>query len=284
MPASRCCIFGCSSRRVKTAIVRCRSRYSSMSRLMNLVVLRCGGLLVERGQPLDDAGDGLVEAPHRELAGDARHLDRHVVDVVAGEQLARALQAAVGLALAEHGLAEEVDVEAHAVGAQVGERLVEVLRRRVDDQVADHLAQHPAGDRDDDPRAAGSRTRRRRRSRIAGTRAGSAGSCGRPARGSCAATRRSSGRMTPSTNPSVNSRPRGSLSTPARRSALGSGLAVSLWVSHCRTRVSTSSTVGRSAMAFSGGTHGTQSAPSRRISKSDVSRTVSFGVDTKDAP
>ena len=91
--------------------------------------------------------------------------------------------------------------------------------------------------------------------------------------------------MTPSTNPRVNSSPRGSFSTPARRSALGSGLAVTLCASHCRTRVSTSSTVGRPAMTFRdfwGARTGTSLRPPDALAKamfraryrSGVTRTV----------
>ncbi len=96
------------------------------------------GELVERRELRDDLGDGLVERPHRELAHDARHLDRHVVDVVAGEELVGAAQAAVGLVLAEHGLAEEVEVEAVARLAERRDGGAELRRRRVEHEVADH--------------------------------------------------------------------------------------------------------------------------------------------------
>ncbi len=102
---------------MNTATVRSRSWYSSMSRLMN-VGSPVGRALVQRRQLLDDAGDGLVERPHRELAGDRRDLDRDVVDVVALEQLHRAVAATGGFALAEHGLAEEVEVEAVTAGSE----------------------------------------------------------------------------------------------------------------------------------------------------------------------
>ena len=68
---------------MNTAIVRSRSRYSSMSRLMN--VGRRGRRRrrrqIERHQALDDLVDDLVERPHRDVARDRRHLDRDVVDV-----------------------------------------------------------------------------------------------------------------------------------------------------------------------------------------------------------
>ncbi len=105
--------------------------------------------LVERRQLLDDAGDGLVERPHRQLAGDGRHLDRHVVDVVALEQLHRAVAAVRGLALAEDRLAEQVEVEPVAAGAQALDRLAELRGTGVDDEVADHAPQGAPGDRHD---------------------------------------------------------------------------------------------------------------------------------------
>ncbi|PJI51784.1 hypothetical protein CTI14_53670, partial [Methylobacterium radiotolerans] len=60
--------------------------------------------------------------PHGELADDARDLDRDVVDVRTGEEVVRALQSAARLALAEHGLAEEVEVETVAGLAELRDR------------------------------------------------------------------------------------------------------------------------------------------------------------------
>ena len=100
-----------------------------------------GGLLVQGPQPLDDAVDGLVEGPQRQLAGDGRHLDRDVVDVVALEQGHRAVAPAGGLALTQDRLAEEVEVEAVAATAKLLDGLAELLRPGVDDQVADEPTQ-----------------------------------------------------------------------------------------------------------------------------------------------
>ena len=56
------------------------------------------------------------------------------------------------------------------------------------------------------------------------------------------ATARSSGRTTPSTKPTVNSRPCGSFKTPARRSAETSAGNFAASLSQCRTRAIVSST------------------------------------------
>ncbi len=63
------------------------------------------------------------------------------------------------LVLAEHGLAEQVEVELRAALADRRDRGAELVRPRVDDEVADHLAQHPTGDGHD-----GRRQHRRNRS------------------------------------------------------------------------------------------------------------------------
>ena len=109
------------------------------------------GELVEGRELGHDLRDGLVERPHRELADDARHLDRDVVDVVAREELVGAREAPVGLGLAEHRLAEQVEVEAVARLAKRRDGGPELLGGGIEHQVADHATQHPAGDRDDDP-------------------------------------------------------------------------------------------------------------------------------------
>ena len=53
------------------------------------------------------------------------------------------------LALAEHGLAEQVEVEPVAAGAQALDRATQLHGAGVDDQVADHPAQGALGDRHD---------------------------------------------------------------------------------------------------------------------------------------
>src|SRR5699024_7654645 len=66
-------------------------------------------LLVERAEAVDDVVDGLVEGPHRDLRGDRGDLDRDVVDIIAGEQAMGLLEVVMGLAVTEHGRAEETD-------------------------------------------------------------------------------------------------------------------------------------------------------------------------------
>ena len=74
-------------------------------------------------------GDGLVERP-RVVRGDrGGDLDGDVVDVVAREQPVGALEAAGGLLLAEDGLAEQVDVEADAVLADLRDGAARAWRR-----------------------------------------------------------------------------------------------------------------------------------------------------------
>ena len=77
---------------------------------------------VERAEPLDDVRDRGVERPgavRRDRGGD---LDGDVVDVGALHEGPRAGEAAVGLGGAEHGLAQEVQVEAHAAVPDAGDR------------------------------------------------------------------------------------------------------------------------------------------------------------------
>ena len=110
------------------------------------------GLGVQGLESFDDSVDGLVERPHRELAGDRGHLDGHIVDVVALEQLHRAVATADSLTLAEHSLAEEVDVQAVAALAQLLDRVAELGGPGVDDQVPDEPPQRATGLADDETR------------------------------------------------------------------------------------------------------------------------------------
>ncbi len=101
--------------------------------------------------------DGLVERPGAVRCDRGRHLDRDVVDVVAFEEASGSGQAPGGLLLAEDRLAEEVDVQLHAVArADAADRLAELGVGRVDDQVPHHAAQHAAADRHDDSGERGS--------------------------------------------------------------------------------------------------------------------------------
>ena len=111
-----------------------------------------GGLAVQRQEALDHALDGLVEAPVRQLRDHGGDLDRGVVDVVAGQEAVDVVQVLIGLAHAQDLLAEEVDVQRVAALGDVLDGLAERTWAGVDHQVADHLAQPAAGDRDDDRR------------------------------------------------------------------------------------------------------------------------------------
>ena len=234
-PAARCPLrapaaAGPPGCRVNTAIVRSRSRYSSMSRLMNVRSdARCQ---VQRQQSLDDLVDDLVERPHRDVARDRRDLDRHVVHVGAADELVDAVEPAQRLLLAEHRLAEQVEVEPRAALADLRDRRAELVGARVDDEVA-----RPS-------RAA--RAARSARPARAGRGATAPPTCTAPRRyqgrnpGTSGATRlrldaaadRLSGRITPSTKPIVNGSPLGSFSTPASRSAAGSTSTSALSATH----------------------------------------------------
>jgi hypothetical protein len=91
-----------------------------------------------------------VERPRVVWGRRRRDLDRDVVDIVTGEQLAGALETTLRLPVAEHRLAEEVHVEPDARLADARDRAAETRIGGVDDEVAHHAAQHGAGDRYDD--------------------------------------------------------------------------------------------------------------------------------------
>jgi hypothetical protein len=56
------------------------------------------------------------------------------------------------LVVAEHRLAEQVDVQADAAAPQLRKRLAELGRGRIDHEVPDHAPEHPARDGHDRPR------------------------------------------------------------------------------------------------------------------------------------
>ncbi len=109
-----------------------------------------GGLGVQGLQLLDDPGDGFVEGPHRQLAGDRRHLDRHVVDVGTLQQAQGRITATLSLAIAEHGLAEQVQVQTVTTAPQLADRLAQRTGSCVDHEVADHATQRAARRGDDE--------------------------------------------------------------------------------------------------------------------------------------
>ncbi len=135
-----------------------------------------GRSVIERGQPLHHPVDGFGVGPHRQLAHHRRHLDGDVVDVVALEQHPGAREPAVSLFLAEHGLPQQVEVEAGALLAKFCEGVVEVFGCGVDHEVADHVAQRTARDRHNKPRELGSETatERDRAAQVPGQKRGDA--------------------------------------------------------------------------------------------------------------
>ncbi len=176
-----------------------------------------GGGAVQREQPGDDALGAAAGVPRVQLARHGRDLDRDVVDVGARDEPADLGQPPVGLGLAEHRLAEQVQVEPEALGAGLRDVPGEV--GGVGHQVADELAQAGPG-----RRARPGRGRAARRSRRAAAGCGRAcrrtaprRPAGRGWRSSAAATRSSSGRATRSTNRSASSRPAGSETSAASR-------------------------------------------------------------------
>ncbi len=106
----------------------------------------------QRCEVVLDALDGLVEGPVVVRCDRRRHLDRNVVDVGAREERLGACDAALGLVLAEDGLTEQVDVQLDVVLLDLRDRGAQLGVGGVDDEVADHLTQHLAGDRNDDVR------------------------------------------------------------------------------------------------------------------------------------
>ena len=153
MPASRCCSAGCSSSVVNTAIVRSRSRYSSMSRLMNLA-LRDAAACSYSGVSRSTTRVTVSSKPHIDSwLADRRDLDRHVVDVIARQQLAGCRRAGcVASRSPSTASPSRLMLSRMPRVAQLLRASCRASSGRVDDEVGDHAAQHPARDRDDRPR------------------------------------------------------------------------------------------------------------------------------------
>ena len=184
-----------------------------------------GRCRVQRAQPVDHPLDAAVGVPRGELAGHRRDLDRHVVHVGPLHQSRHARQAGGRLTLPQHGLAEQVEVQAEALRtrARPGARPVRGRRRR-------------RGGRRGCADAAGRPARRRRaaRARRALPPRASPGRAGRGsprprrtsgAASSRAATRTSCGRATRSTNRTASSSPAGSATSAASRPVVRRSLA-----------------------------------------------------------
>ena len=116
-----------------------------------LVRPRSSGGAEQRPQVRHHVVDRLVERPWgagRDRGGD---LDRDVVDVAPLEEALCPFESPGRFPLAEHGLAQQVHVEAHPVGADPPDGAAELGIGGVDEEVPDHGPQPPAGYRDDHP-------------------------------------------------------------------------------------------------------------------------------------
>ena len=91
------------------------------------------------------AGERLAVGPQVELRGDGRDLDRDVVDVGPLHQGHQGVAPAPGLLMAEHGLAQQVDVHAEALGAQPGQMATQRGILRVGHQLTDDGAASAGG-------------------------------------------------------------------------------------------------------------------------------------------
>ena len=99
------------------------------------------GALIQDPEALGDTGQGVLEGPHVELAGDGRDLDRDVVHLGIVDEGQGSLESSGRLVVAQHGLAQQVDVHGVALGPTLSQVLVDRTRRRIDHHVADQLAQ-----------------------------------------------------------------------------------------------------------------------------------------------
>ena len=102
------------------------------------------GQAVQGREHLDSMGDDLLEAPRVVGTGDGRNLDGDVVDVVADHEAGDLSQAPSGLPVPQDGLAQQVDVQAVAAGAQPGQGGTQPPVGGVDDKIADELAEDAA--------------------------------------------------------------------------------------------------------------------------------------------
>ena len=102
---------------------------------------------VERQERAHAMVDDLLEAPRVVGACHRGDLDRHIVDVLAGHEARDLGQAVSCFLLTEDRLTEEVYVQTVPALAQAGERGAEALVGRIDDEVADDLAEYAPGHR-----------------------------------------------------------------------------------------------------------------------------------------
>ena len=110
------------------------------------------GLAVQRAQAILQAFNGALEVPVVQLADHGGSLDGNVVHPRVLQQVEGVIQASLCLGLAEHGLAQQVQVQLEALVAVVVQHAIQRLGFRIQHQVADGGAQVGARDRHDDVR------------------------------------------------------------------------------------------------------------------------------------
>ena len=109
-------------------------------------------LLIERQKSRDDSAHRLVIRPHRQLARDGRHLDRHVIHIASGNEGAHTREAPIRLALAQHRFTQKIDVELIALLLKALQRPRQFLLAGINDQMTDENLQCTAGDWHNNPR------------------------------------------------------------------------------------------------------------------------------------
>jgi hypothetical protein len=101
-----------------------------------------GGLEVDRQQGLHDLLTGLGRTPQGQVVDHRGDLDRHIVHVIAPDELPDALETSRRLPLAEHRLAQQIDVQGGAIGRQPGDLPAELPWPGVEDEMGDQVAHH----------------------------------------------------------------------------------------------------------------------------------------------
>ena len=100
------------------------------------------GQAVQGREHVHTVGDDLIEAPRIVRTGHRRDLDGDVVDVLTGHQAGDLRQALRGLLVPQNGLAQKIDVEPIATGAQASQSGPQSSIGGIDDEVADDLAEN----------------------------------------------------------------------------------------------------------------------------------------------
>ena len=220
MPASSDANSSSSSTCLNAATVRCRSRYSSMSRLTNFAGdVRLRGPVKLR-EPLGDARRRIwSNASTSSWRTDRGDLHRHVVDVGSFEQGDDVGDAAAGFVLAEDRLAQQVRGSVCLLGRRDGRRGRRSAGSSAGNSTVAGLASRPAGDHRHHERGATADASAppRSRARSSGPRNGRKPCRPRGRRNRAAARAGSSMRSTSSARSRVKRRLASSASIRARR-------------------------------------------------------------------